>query len=143
MPNGFRVTLLTEEGERYLYFENELAFEESKFCQCDYIYFCKENNTQPLPKLHLNVSVVYNSDTENYGEATRFIKNYGLLYGEEDLAIDLYDQEDNLVDDIAPGQSYLVTMILDQDSFNLIGQEEDWQDGGNVVLPVPNPVPDH
>lgn len=141
MPQGYGVTLLDEENKSFLYFEDNVNFEASKFCRCDYIYFCKENNAQPLPKLHLNLKVTYNSDTEYYGETTRFVKKYGILFGEEDLAIDLYDQDDNPVDDITPGQSYLVTMVFNQDSFNLIGHQEDWEDGGNIVVPVPNPVP--
>lgn len=140
MPYGYGVTLLNEENVPFLYFEKNV-FEESNFCRSDYIYFCKENNSQPLPKLHLNLRVVYNSDTDKYGDATRFVKNYGVLFGEDDVAIDLYDEAGNPVDDIAPGQSYLVTIVLDQDSFSLIGHQEDWQDGGNIVIPVPNPVP--
>lgn len=54
---------------------------------------------------------------------------------------DLRDSQGRPVDDISQGDSYRISLLFDQDSFTLsAARVDDWQEGGNITIPVFNPV---
>lgn len=112
-----------------------------QYAETDYLYLCKPNSSYVLSALHINLSLTYSRDLDTYEESTRFPGRFGTKFGSEDVSVSLNTSEGVPVSSILPGQSYVVTIIFDQDSFTLIGESEDWEDGGNVIIPVPNPVP--
>lgn len=52
------------------------------------------------------------------------------------LSVPLLDLEGNAVTAVAAGESYLITIIFDQDEFELVAQEVDWEWGGYVPVSV-------
>lgn len=53
------------------------------------------------------------------------------------------DRNGNPVSEIKAGEAYRVIIRFNQDSFDIIGVKcDDWQDGGNVVIPVINETND-
>lgn len=121
---------------------NDVILQSSYATSDGYVYLCKDDYSVAMPKLHINMDVNYSTDTDTYAESARFNRKYGSLYGSQDLTVDLVDKNGNPVTDIRGGQSYVVTIVFDQDSFTLSAELEDWEDGGNIVVPLPNPVPD-
>ncbi len=114
---------------------------DPQYAETDYIYLCKPVSSFSLSSLHINLDLTYSRDIETYDPGTRFQVRYGTLYGGNDVSVNLFTSDDVPVTSILPGQSYVVTIVFDQDSFTLIGRSEDWEDGGNVIIPIPNPVP--
>ena len=112
-----------------------------EYAETDYIYLCKSDNSHALPSLHINLDLTYSRDLERYAEGSRFPGKFGTLFGGNDVSVELSTPNGDPVTSILPGQSYVVTIVFDQDSFTLKGQSEDWEDGGNVIIPIPNPVP--
>lgn len=120
---------------------HDLGHGEPDYAVTDYIYLCKPDSRLALSSLHINLSLQYSTDLETYEDSTRFPGQFGTKYGREDVSVPLKTSEGVDVTSILPGQSYVVTIVFDQDSFTLIGEIEDWEDGGNVIIPVPNPQP--
>lgn len=114
---------------------------EQQYAETDYIYLCKPNSGFALSALHINLSLTYSRDTEHYEESSRYPGLFGTKFGGEDVSVSLQTPDNVPVTSIQPGQSYIVTIVFDQDSFTLAGISEDWEDGGNVILPILNPVP--
>lgn len=110
-----------------------------QYAETDYIYLCKPDSRFALSALHINLDLWYSTDLAEY--TNPFQRHFGTKYGGEDVTVSLKTSDDLPVTSILPGQSYVVTIIFDQDSFTLIGQTEDWEKGGNVIVPIPNPQP--
>lgn len=97
----------------------------------NYYYVCREHQDVVVPHMIVNLAVEYYDVNSDNLLSKRLYEN---------VEIPLRDNGGNPVSNVKPGDSYLVTIVFDQDSFEIKGEMEDWQDGGNFNIPVVNPV---
>lgn len=100
-----------------------------------YFYVCRDRKDITVGRLMFDISADYTTDL-NYADESK--KTH---VSKVNVPVYLQDHVDGDVVNILPGDSYLITIIFDLDTFTLVAEEEDWEDGGQLVIPVPNPVP--
>lgn len=96
-------------------------------------YICRDDYGVTMPRLHFALDANYTKDKtfHDEGEARHY----------DDIAVEVYDSTTGRrVADIRPGHRYVVTILFDQDSFEIMAVEDGWEDGGGFTLSVDNPI---
>lgn len=105
---------------------------EPNYAVSDIIYLCKSDHAVAMPHIHLDLHAEFTTDTEKYTGG--FTRDY------PDVQVEVKDSSDRILDDIQPGNSYVITIVFDQDSFTIEGVSEGWEEGGNVNVQIQNPI---
>lgn len=96
-------------------------------------YICRDDYSVTMPRLHFSLDANYTKDKtfHDKGEARHY----------DDIAVEVYDSTTGRrVSDIRPGHRYVVTVLFDQDSFEVMAVENGWEEGGGFTLSVDNPI---